>query len=665
MRVETPYGKKLQVYEHGIGKEGGTSILLRHGYTGGMRSVSHDPAEYLVEVSAATGTKIERVLFAHTFGDIVTIGSNGTVRQYSVEDVFEKIGCSGWWGHRTIVTNVTGNLGIIFVWVGQSTYWYIVDRKFNVVLSGVIDGYEVIFYTYYKNRLRTLLYSWDSDNYVWAEWTKDGIQRTGLIRSVNIQNLAGRYYIIKDSEYIRFIDYETDDTVSYRLLNEWCSVYVKSVGYNQFRVYVIYWRAPVTLRFSDLLNMLPEVGSYVSLDELVQESEDVIYEFYVNDKDVRFEGKVSGDFSGNIISRRDTSAYGVYSYNGHFCRWVPRGSTPPYYARVYGWHAALYYADGTVLLSTNNIDYTSDFILPEDEVVIYRKVDSPQYPRKYWIRLAVKNKEVWFSSADDVTYQARPVSFNPNTEEAYIMVMLNDTYEEIYFKVTKDRIERVDRISYYQLVDLSERYYLLRFVRPGSYITVRYIDKEHECSGNDVRIGNYWYPEYLAVKPYRTFAFKDIDGNKHLIYGIRDTVLLDSSNTFFKSLICFAFSSIPKIVLNREAIIEADEIRNIIASDGKNIRWIGKLNGVLGEYLNDRLLFSGPVIYMGGGHNFAAISRFEGTEWVTYIADVDTLMAGECGVVLDKVPFYFDFYDFDAQDVFVFGTRGVKIRNAE
>jgi hypothetical protein len=658
MRVETPYGKKLQVYEHGIGKEGGTSILLRHGYTGGMRSVSHDPAEYLVEVNATTSTKTERVLFAHTDSEIVTIDGNGTVGQYSVEEVFAKIGFSGEWWYRRVVTNVTRNLGVIFIWDRLSTHWYIVDKEFNVILSGVLDGYEVDFYTYYNNKLRVLMYSWDDDTYTWAEWTKDGIRKMGFIGRVGIHGLAGRYYISRDSKFIRFADYETGDTVSYELLNRWCFVEVKSVGYNQFRVYIVYRHEPVTFRFRDLLNRLPGVGSYLSLEELIPESEAVVYEFYVNDRDVRFEGKVSGDISGGIISRKDASAYGIYSYDGHLCKWVYRGRTPPYGGVLpYAWDPDHYYADGTVLLSLNNVDYASNFTLPKDNVVIYRGFN---LQGEYRIRLAVKNREVWFkgSSANDVIYQARPISFNPDTEEAYIVLILKDTYRSVYFKVTKDRIERVDEISYYQLVDFSERYYLLCFVRPGSRIPVRYIDKEYDCSGNDVKIGNYWYPGYLRVVNRVTFAFKAINSSKHLIYGMRDIVLLGSDNTF-KCLICNTFA--PKVMLNGKAITGADEIRTVVASDGKGVRWIGGLNGIEGEYLNDRLLFRGQVMYMGGGHNFAIISRDEDTGWVTYIADVDTLMAGECGVVLDKVQW--DFYNFDAQDIFVFGTRGVKLRN--
>jgi len=786
MKVETPYGKKLQVYEHGIGKEGGTSILLRHGYTGGMRSVSHDPAEYLVEVSNATGMKkSERVLFTHTDREIVTIDGNGSVGQYSVEEVFAKIGFSGEWWYRRIVTNVTRNLGIIFIWVRPSTYWYIVDKDFNVILSGVLDGYDVVLYTYYNNKLRVTMSNWDDDTYTWAEWTKDGIQRTGPI-DYNFLDIAGRYCIAKDSEYIRFIDYETGDIVSHKLLNRWCIIRVKSVGYNQFRVYVVYWYMPAMFKFRELLNRLPGVGSYLSFEELMSEPDAVVYEFYINDRDVRFEGKVSGDQSGNIISRKDASVYGAYSYNGSLCKWVSRGSTPPYFGSMvsYKWYSN--YDDGTVLLPLNIIDYNSDFTLSKDNVAIYSKAD--YLYSEYQIRLATENREIWFkgSSANDVISGASLVSFNPDTGEAYIVLTLENTNEKVYFKVTRNRIERVEGYAYYQLVYIAERpnylifqpqdpvarcynigefhvflsiyidncsdvdpgllsealneasyvssfyggiigspydvvctgfyvicllevslsyyrhAYLLHFARQGSYTTVshngelapyyafyrksiiprvigsypyyestrrvvyndlpplRGIDKDYECSGYDVKIGNYWYSRYLAIKNSPTFVFKAIDRNKYLIYGLGGLVLLYNNNTF-KSLRCNTFNSTLKIILNRKAFIEVGEIRSIVASDGKNVRWIGKLNGVEGEYLNDRLLFRNSVEYIGGGCNFAAIRRRENTEWVTYIADVNTLMAGENGVVLDKVQW--DFYDFDAQDVFVFGTSGIKLRN--
>ena len=789
MKVETPYGKKLQVYEHGIGKEGGTSILLRHGYTGGMRSVSHDPAEYLVEVSNVTGTKkSERVLFAHTDREIVTIDGNGSVGQYSVEEVFDKIGFSGEWWYRRIVTNVTRNLGIIFIWVrpSTSTYWYIVDKDFNVILSGVLDGYDVVLYTYYNNKLRVTMSNWDDDTYTWAEWTKDGIRRTGPI-DYNFLDIAGRYCITRDSEYIRFIDYETGDTVSYELLNRWCIIRVKSVGYNQFRVYVVYWYIPARFRFRDLLNRLPGVGSYLSFEELMPEYfEGAVYEFYINDRDVRFEGKVSGNHSGNIISRKDASAYGLTTYDGHYCGWVSRENLPPYGASEGGMAHTALYNEGTVLLSLNNIDYTPKFTLPKDDVVIFRRFYP--YPEEHEIRLAVNNREVWFrgSSADDVISGAVPVSFNPDTEEAYIVLVLKGTNEKVYFKVTKDRIERVDGFSSYQLVfdsvrepayldfvssgycakcrltddfnisisarvddcrevdpdlfseALSEALYVmsfcgdivgypyncicegpypgrvfvrlsyfksayhLRFVRPGSYTTVSYkeklvphftryikvavgstylggftcydrfretqynnpplrgIDGDYESSDYNVKIGNYWYSRYLIARNCPTFIFKAVGGGKHLIYGLSHIVLLSSNNTF-KNLICNTFNSTSNLMLNKKAVVKANTITNVVASDGKNIRWVGELNGIEGEYLNDRLLFRGSVEYIGGGCNFAAIRRRENTEWVTYIADVDTLMSGERGVVLDKVRWYF--YDFDAQDVFVFGTSGIKLRN--
>jgi len=797
MNVRTPYGERLQVFEHGIGKEGGTSILLRHGYSGSLRSISHDPAEYLVEVSATQRRRRKGVLFAHTYKEAITIDSGGNVKQYSItDDIYPKIGYAGTWYDVRAITNVSPELGIIFLYSYQddTTYWYIVDKSFNVIKAGTFGNANIEFenYTYYNGKLRVLFYNWDDDTFAWSEWTKDGMLNIAPLElelepDYVVLSIAGRYAVCGQQGKVYFYDYEDNKLVlsldvgasgwPYRVSS-------KAVGYNKFRVYVPVYVHVVMMSYTELFQLLPEDGSSINIDDLLPVSDSKVYEFYVDDREVRLCNEVYGDLNEGIISRDNVSAYSVNYILGSYCLWTNRGSIPPYEAD-YGAGTGYYwrrrcYDNNTVLTSLDGIDYSSSFVAPPDTVFVHEGSVNE-------FTIAKGNREVKLYDPDNSVYGAALYSFDVDVGEILIEVMPRSTYEKVYFRITDEKIERISSPSYYKLtqfrgpgaylaefinngagcggsyfdidlgvlicdcrevdpdlfyeamqeaqyilsfnggavgppydcicehafrwgglVEVSLQYthgaYLLYKVRPNEQILLshagpiplrasymkrayydgyqswgdcyyfeqefvynttepfRGIDMDYQYSGYGVYIGQYLYHNYLRVCTNPTFIFRKLDENKYLIYGLSDVVLLEGNT--FKQLVYGGPDWNSQIIVNKKVAVETDSIDCIIAADEGNVRWFGYLNDVRGEYLNDRLISRDTVEYAGSGHNFVIYRRLTDEGWKYYIADMDTLITGQDGIVLDKPTS--KFFDFDAQDVFVFGTRpNIKIKRVE
>ena len=797
MNVRTPYGERLQVFEHGIGKEGGTSILLRHGYSGGLRSISHDPAEYLVEVSATQRRRREKgVLFAHAYEEAITIDSDGNVKQYSiVNDIYPKIGYTGEWYDVGTITNVSPELGIIFLYNHQddTTYWYIVNRDFNAIKAGTFGNVNIFCdYTYYNGKLRALFYNLDGGVYVWSEWTKDGMLNiTPLELGYTVLSMAGRYIIGSEQEKVYFYDYEDNKLVLSLDVKPpgtevWLDdAYSKAVGYNKFRVYVHVYIYVLEKSFTELFQLLPEDGSSINIDDFLPVQNSKVYEFYIDDREVRPCNEVYGVLNKAIISRDSVSAYSVDYLSDPCCYWTEKGDTPPYGFHSYGYWVQLYY-NHTALSSLDGIDYYSpSFVAPPDTVLVHKR-----QAREY--RIAKGNGGITIYDPDDSIYSTDLYSFDVDTGEIIIEVVPISTHEKVYFRITAEKIERISSPSYYKLVDfcesplylyqhidsgakcagngspnidlhvhihdcreidpdlfyeamqeaqyvlsfnggiigppydclceLSELYgwlfhratvrlnyyrgaYLLYKISPNEEVLLshagpvpleatywkiadasrlyeyracyyseqqfvynskplRGIDMDYQCSEYSVYIGQYLYNNYLRVRTNPTFIFRKLDENKYLIYGLSDVVLLEGNT--FKQLVYGGFGWNSQIIVNKKVVVESDggSIGSIIAADEENVRWFGYLNDVRGEYLNDRLISRDTVEYAGSGHNFVIYRRLTNEGWKYYIGDMDTLITGQDGMVLDKPTS--KFFDFDAQDVFVFGTRpNIKIKRVE
>jgi len=608
MRVVTPYGTRLQFFEHGIGKEGGTSIILRQGYSGNMRTVSHDPAEYLIEKIGRKTIEVERVLFLGSSEDLITISNPaGTVRHYDMYGyVLPRIGYDGY-GGVTDICNDTKKTGVILIREGYKIYWYVIDKSIDVVSSGVLDGLLEWGYTYLDNKLR-VAFDDEDGNFVIMEWIN---HHPVLVCSYTPPQYLGAHILGRHLMFISydgtvtFHNYETGSSKSFSIPGAYGAI-ARAAGNNVWRIYVGVRPDEYSITVSSFLNMFPDIGYSRSLDSLLRKPEGYTHEFIVSDTDV-IRGFSGNGYSGSIIAGINFCMYATNRPNGALCSWVQK-DYEPYFDHQPN------YSRGVATSRLSGIDYDKSFRLSSGIGIFREERDryyGGQYATQYTLRIVKDDKSVAIVGhlGLDGTRLATIHSFDTSSHEIYLKIR-DYNYNMHYFRVTENTITRISK--------------------------------------DDL--------------PTPTLYSMEIGNGCYLIWGISDVV--KKCGDVYYNLEYGGPYTDGYIVRDGEDMLSVDSVDYLMASNGEEVRWAGVYNGVRGEYVGTNLVFAGYSEEVETGRNYCIFLRHSSGGGVSYyIADSKTLLLGGNGLELPIIkPYFFDFYE---QDTYVFGAEPVRIQKVE